>query len=60
MKSTTLIENNRTQAARVGGKDKALSPLDASWGSFFDNNETVPEDFLATPPQQPDSLREPL
>jgi antitoxin VapB len=77
MKSTTLFENNRTQAVRlptevrfpshvkkvivrVMGKDRVISPLDASWDSFFDSIETVPEDFLPTRPSQPDSPREPL
>jgi virulence-associated protein VagC len=60
MKSTTLIENSRTQAVRVAGQDKAISPPDDTWDSFFNNNETVPEGFLETRPAQPDALREPL
>lgn len=60
MKSTTLIGNNNNQAVRVVGHVKAISPLDDSWDSFFDNSETVPDDFLETRPAQPDALREPL
>lgn len=45
---------------RVVGKDRILSPVENTWDSFFQSEETVSDDFMVERSDQTQSDREEL
>jgi antitoxin VapB len=45
---------------RVVGKDRILSPVENTWDSFFQSEETVSDDFMVARSDQTQSDREEL
>lgn len=43
---------------RVVGKDRILSPVDSTWGSFFLSEEQVSDDFMTERASQEQAERE--
>ncbi len=43
---TRFPDEVKKVVVRVVGKDRILSPVDATWDSFFLSDETVSDDFM--------------
>ena len=53
-------ENVSHVHVRIVGKDRILSPINASWDSFFLTEERPSEDFMEKRPNQKQTEREPF
>ncbi|MFT7111440.1 MAG: antitoxin VapB [Porticoccaceae bacterium] len=51
-------ENVKRVTVRVIGQDRVLSPVDATWDSFFLSEQTVTDDFMTERGSQTQTDRE--
>lgn len=53
-----LPEGTRRVQVRAQGRERIISPVDATWDSFFLNDPTASDDFLTERASQQQSERE--
>ena len=57
---TRFPETVKKVKVRVLGNERILCPIDSTWDSFFDSEDTVSEDFMVARAGQEQPDREPL